>query len=77
MFLVFLHKEEHQGLILVEACHAKFWVHDSVLSESVLYPVLTQHAFVVLRVCVVRLSSEKHEFTSHPNATDPLCHAQA
>ena len=48
---VLVYEEEHQGLILAEACHAKFWGHEFELSESVLCLVFTQHVFVVLRVC--------------------------
>ena len=49
--------------------------HESKPGESVLCLVLTTRLWSC--VCVVRLSSEKHEFLSLPNAADPLCHAQA
>ena len=49
--------------------------HESGFSESVLCLVLSTR--LLSCVCVVRLSSAKHEFLSLPNAIDPLCHAQA
>ena len=76
VFFVFLYKEEHQGLILVEACDAKFWG----MSLSFLNPFFAEYLLsthVWSCVCVVRLSSAWHEFLLHPNASDPLCHAQA